>query len=152
MVSDGLHLVNVARNNAQNHRLLFSEVKSVEALAKEISSYMMQATMYGGMRPYAVSVLLGGIDTQPRLFEIEPGASFLGYKADAIGVGKKIATDVLVKEYKDKMKLEDGIDLGVRIIKKVNEGKLTTDNIDIGYIQDAEEYTMLSSNEISKYL
>ena len=152
MVSDGLHLVNMARSNAQNHRLLFSEVKSVEALAKEMSAYMMQATMYGGMRPYAVSVLLGGIDSAPRLFEIEPGASFLGYKADAIGVGKKIATDVLVKEYKDNMKLEDGIALGIKILKKVNEGKLTTENVDIGYIYDAEEYTMLSQNEISKYL
>ncbi|MGI0141100.1 MAG: archaeal proteasome endopeptidase complex subunit alpha [Candidatus Micrarchaeales archaeon] len=152
MVSDGLHLINQSRNNAQNHRLLFSEVKSVEALAKEMSSYMMQATMYGGMRPYAVSILLGGIDSAPRLFEIEPGASFLGYKADAIGVGKKIATDVLVKEYKDKMKLEDAVDLGVKILKKVNEGKLTTENVDIGYIQDSQEYTMLSQNEISKYL
>ncbi|MDE1825189.1 MAG: archaeal proteasome endopeptidase complex subunit alpha [Candidatus Micrarchaeota archaeon] len=152
MVSDGLHLVNMARSNAQNHRLLFNEVKSVEALAKEMSAYMMQATMYGGMRPYAVSVLLGGIDSTPRLFEIEPGASFLGYKADAIGVGKKIATDILVKEYKDNMKLEDGIGLGIKILKKVNEVKLTTENVDIGYIYDAEEYTMLSQNEISKYL
>lgn len=153
MVSDGLHLVNVARNNAQNHRMLFSEVKSVEALAKEISSYMMQATMYGGMRPYAVSLLLGGIDSAgPRLFEIEPGASFLGYKADAIGVGKKIATEILVKEYKDKMKFEDAMDLGVKILKKVNEGKLSTENVDIGYIQDSEEYVMLSQNEIAKYL
>ncbi|MDE1846074.1 MAG: archaeal proteasome endopeptidase complex subunit alpha [Candidatus Micrarchaeota archaeon] len=152
MVSDGLHLVGVARSNAQNHRMLFSETKSVEALAKDISSYMMQATMYGGMRPYAVSMLLGGIDSKPRLFEIEPGASFLGYKADAIGVGKKIATDILVKDYKDNMKLEDGIDLGIKILKKVNEGKLSTENIDIGYIYDSEEYTMLGQSEIAKYL
>ncbi|MDE1804697.1 MAG: archaeal proteasome endopeptidase complex subunit alpha [Candidatus Micrarchaeota archaeon] len=152
MVADGLYLVGVARSNSQNHRMLFNEVKSVEALAKEISSYMMQATMYGGMRPYAVSLLIGGIDSSPRLFEIEPGASFLGYKADAIGVGKKIATDILVKEYKDNMKLEDGIDLGVKILKKVNEGKLTTENLDIGYIYDGQEYTMLSQSEIAKYL
>lgn len=152
MVSDGLHIINVARQTAQNHRLVYSEVKSVEALAKEVSAYMMQATQYGGLRPYAVSLLLGGIDSAPRLFEIEPGASFLGYKADAIGVGKKIATEMLLKEYQEKMKIEDGIELGVKILKKVNEGKLTNENIDIGYIRAGGEYTMLNQAELSKYV
>ena len=152
MVSDGLHIISMARGNAQNHRLVYNDVKSVEALSKEISAYMMQATMYGGMRPYAVSMLLGGIDSAPRLFEIEPGASFLGYKADAIGIGKKIATDMLLKDYQEKMKLEDGLNLGIKILKKVNEGKLTNENVDIGYVRVGEEYTMLTPSEISKYL
>ncbi len=152
MVADGLHMISVARSNSQNHKLLYNEVKSVEALAKDISSYMMQATLYGGMRPYAVSMLLGGIDSAPRLFEIEPGASFLGYKTDAIGAGKKVATEVLMKEYKDKMSVDDGIALGMKIIKKINEGKLTVDDLDIGYVEDGNEYAMLSTNEIEKYL
>jgi len=89
MVADGLHIIGIARDSAQQHRFIFNEVKSIESVAKDLAAYMMQATQYGGIRPYAVSILIGGIDTQPRLFEIEPGASFLGYKADAIGSGKK---------------------------------------------------------------
>lgn len=152
MVADGLHIIDVARSSTQNHRLVFDEVKSVEALAKGISAYMMQATQFGGMRPYAVSVLLGGIDTEPRLFEIEPGASFLGYKADAIGAGKKVATEMLLKEYKEGMSLDDGISLGVRILKKVSETKLTEDNVDIGYIQDGNEFNIPTSEKIASYL
>ncbi len=152
MVSDGLHIINVARSTSQNHRLIYSESKSIEAISKEISAYMMQATQYGGMRPYAVSVLVGGFDDAPRLFEIEPGASFLGYKADAIGIGKKIASETLIKEYKDNMSTEDAITLGVKILKKVHEGKLNSENMDIGYIEKSVEYQMLSQNEISKYL
>ncbi len=152
MVSDGLHIINVARSTSQNHRLIYNETKSIEAIAKEISSYMMQATQYGGMRPYAVSVLIGGFDDSPRLFEIEPGASFLGYKADAIGVGKKIASEILVKEYKENMNTEEAINLGIKIIKKVHEGKLTSENMDIGFIEKTQEYQMLSQNEVSKYL
>jgi proteasome alpha subunit len=152
MVADGLHIIDVARSNAQNHRLLYDDVKSVESLAKGVSAYMMQATQYGGMRPYAVSMLIGGIDTEPRLFEIEPGASFLGYQADAIGAGKKIATEILVKEYKKDMSLEEAIGLGVKIIKKISEEKLTQEHMDIGYIKNNDEFVMLPPDKIVGYL
>ena len=152
MVADGLHIIGIARDSAQQHRFIFNEVKSIESVAKDLAAYMMQATQYGGIRPYAVSILIGGIDTQPRLFEIEPGASFLGYKADAIGSGKKAASDILVKEYKDNMPLDDAISLGIKIIKKVTETKVTPDNLDVGYIEDGHEFTILNSEEIEKYL
>jgi len=152
MVADGLHIIGIARDSAQQHRFIFNEVKSIESVAKDLAAYMMQATQYGGIRPYAVSILIGGIDTQPRLFEIEPGASFLGYKADAIGSGKKAASDILVKEYKDNMPLDEAISLGVKIIKKVTDTKVTPDNLDVGYIEDGHEFTILNSDEISKYL
>ncbi|MDE1834404.1 MAG: proteasome subunit alpha, partial [Candidatus Micrarchaeota archaeon] len=79
MVADGLHIIDASRSATQNHKLLFDDAKSVESLSKQISAYMMQATQYGGLRPYAVSLLVGGIDDSPKLYEIEPGASFLGY-------------------------------------------------------------------------
>jgi proteasome alpha subunit len=152
MVADGLHIIDMARNATQQHRLVYDDIKSVESLAKSISSYMMQVTMIGGYRPYAVSLLVGGFDESPRLFEIEPGASFLGYKADAIGAGKKLATDMLTKEYKDGIELNDAIALGVRIIKKVSEAKLSEDNLDIGYVKANSDFTILSPDKISTYL
>lgn len=152
MVADGLHIIDVARNRAQNHRLIYDDVKSVEALAKDISAYMMQATQYGGLRPYAVSFLVGGVDSVPRLFEIEPGASFLGYKADAIGAGKKVATEMLMKDYKDNMSTDDAINLGVKIIKKISEGKLSKESLDVGYVERGSDYVLISPDEIDQRL
>lgn len=150
--ADGLHLVNMARSITQNHRLIYGEVKSVEALTKEISNYMMQATQYGGIRPYGVSVLIGGVDTGPKLFELDPGASFQGYMADAIGIGKKTATEILLKEYKEKMSIDEAIDLGVKIVKKINEGKLTNENMDIGLMQVGKEFVMLTGDQLAQRL
>lgn len=113
---------------------------------------MMQATQYGGLRPYAVSLLLGGIDDEPHLYEIEPGASFLGYKADAIGSGKKLATEILMKEYKDNMDLDAAIALGVKIIKKVSDVPVTEYNVDIGYVQENKEFTLLTSDKIKPHI
>ena len=131
--------------------MVYEEVKSVESIAKDIASYMLQATLYGGIRPYGVSLMLGGIDTEPRLFEVEPGASLLGFNADAIGVGKKVATEMLVREYKEGMSMDDAIALGVKILKKVNEGKLDSDHVDIGGIEDGEEFAVLTPQEIAKH-
>ena len=151
MVADGVHLIDFARQGAQNHRLVYDDVKSVEALSKNVSTYMMQATQYGGIRPYAVSLLIGGIDSEPRLFEIEPGASFLGYKADAIGAGKKVATEMLIKEYEDNMNVEDTVALGVKIIKKISEEKLNSQNMDIGIVQDKHGFRLLTQQDMSNY-
>ena len=95
LVADGLHIINVMRNKTQSHRMIYDETQSVEAIAREISEEMQQTTQYGGLRPFAISLLIAGIDKEKRLYEVEPGASFLGYKADAIGVGKKVAEEIL---------------------------------------------------------
>jgi proteasome alpha subunit len=152
LVSDGLHIVNLMRNKSQTHRMIYDETESVEAVAREISEEMQMTTQYGGLRPFAVSLLIGGVDTEKRLYEVEPGASFLGYKADAIGSGKKIAEDVLVKEYKETMKVEDAIALGVSILKKLNEKKLTEEFMDLSVIKEGTGYKSLSPQEVAKYL
>jgi len=152
MVADGLHIIDTARGQTLNHKLVYDDVKSIESLAKNISAYMMQATQFGGMRPYAVSLLVGGIDDSPRLYEIEPGASFLGYKADAIGSGKKVATEMLLKDYKEDMNFQDAVNLGLKIIKKISEIPITEDNVDIGYVQDGKEFLILSPEKLKTYL
>ncbi|MGC8651722.1 MAG: archaeal proteasome endopeptidase complex subunit alpha [Candidatus Micrarchaeia archaeon] len=151
-VSDGLHVISVMRNKTQTHRMLYSETEAVETVAKEISEEMQMATQYGGIRPYAVSVLIGGVDTNPRLFEVEPGASYQGYFADAIGSGKKLAEEMLIKSYKPEMDPEEAIKLGVGIVKKVAETKVAPENIDVSLITKAKGFEMLEPSKIATYI
>jgi proteasome alpha subunit len=152
LVADGLHIINIMRNKTQTHRMVYNETESVETTAREIAEEMQAATQYGGIRPYAVSLLVGGIDKTPKLFEIDPGASYLGYKADAIGSGKKVAEDMLIKSWKEGMSVEEGINLGVSIIKKINEGKLSEYNVDISTIKKDVGFDIFSTDKVSKYL
>ncbi|MGI0100804.1 MAG: archaeal proteasome endopeptidase complex subunit alpha [Candidatus Micrarchaeaceae archaeon] len=152
LVSDGLHVINMMRNKTQTHRMVYDETESVETVAREISEEMQMATQYGGIRPYAISLLVGGVDKGPKLFEIEPGASYLGYKADAIGSGKKVSEDILVKSWKDGMSIEDAINLGVSIIKKINEGKLSENNVDISTIKKDSGFEIFQTDRVAKYL
>jgi len=152
MISDGMHLIQVLRNKAQSHRMIYNETESVEMLTKEISEEMQVATQYGGVRPYAVSLLVAGIDNSPKLFEIDPSAAYLGYKAEAIGAGKKTAEEMLIKSYKESMSIDDAINLGVSIIKKVQEGKLAENNIDISTVTKNAGFVAYTPEQIAKYV
>ena len=152
IVADGLHLINIMRSRTQTHRMVYNETESVDTIARDVSEELLMATQYGGIRPYAISLLIGGIDKEPRLFEIDPGATVAGFKADAIGSGKATADEVLGKEYKDDMSLDDAISLCVRIIKKLGEKPLTEDNLDIATIKRGEGYALMPSEKVAKYL
>ncbi|MCL5094499.1 MAG: archaeal proteasome endopeptidase complex subunit alpha [Candidatus Marsarchaeota archaeon] len=152
LVSDGLRIIGLMRSKTQTHRMIYDETESVESIAKEVSEEMQQATQYGGLRPFGISLLIAGFDSKPRLFEVEPAAAFFGYKADAIGSGKKIAVEILEKEYKENLSSEEAIELGLRIINKINTKKTSEDNIDIGIVNKEQGYKQLTQKEILKYL
>lgn len=152
LAADGLRVINLMRGKTQSHRMVYEETQSVETVARDMSEEMQMATQYGGIRPYAISLLVGGVDTQPKLFEIDPGASFLGYKAHAIGAGSKIAEDILSKDYAGDIRTEDAIALGVKIIVKVAEKKPTSDNIEIATIDRKGGYASFPSEKIGKFL
>jgi proteasome alpha subunit len=153
LVSDGLHLINIMRHKTQSHRMVYDETESVDTLAWEMADEMQSVTQYGGLRPYAASLLVGGMDGgAPKLFEIDAAPSFLGYKADAIGSGKQAAQEILVKEYKDGMKFDDAVHLGIGVLRKVAGQKINEQNLDIGYISKKDGYRLLSESEITKLL
>ena len=149
MVSDGLHVVNILRQKTQTHRMVYDETQSIETVSRDIAEEMQLATQYGGIRPYAISMLIGGVDPHKRLFEVEPGATLSGYKADAIGQGKKVATDILLKDYKDDIPMEDGISLAVDIIKKVSERKVEPTDMETSHISKKRGFENIT--QISKY-
>lgn len=154
IVADGLHLINIMRSKTQTHRMVYNETESVETIAKDVSEELLLATQYGGVRPYAISVMVGGIDKEPRLFEIDPGATVAGFKANAIGTGKATADEILLKEYRDDMGIEDAISLCIKIIKKIADKQqpLNQDSLDIATITRKEGYALMPPEKVAKYL
>jgi len=59
---------------------------------------------------------------------------------------------VLVKNYKDNIGMEDAINLGVSIIKKINEGKLSESNVDISTIKKDVGFESFTTEKVAKYL
>jgi len=152
LVADARRLVDMARLEAQKHRLTYNEPMTVEAVARQLCDTMQLYTQYGGTRPFGVSLLIAGVDSEPRLYEAEPSGALTGYKADAIGSGKKEVDEFFEKEYKDGLSVDDGINLAIKALKKTTDSKLKAENVDVAVMQKGKRLKLLSDEEVNRYL
>jgi proteasome alpha subunit len=84
--ADARKLIDQARVQAQVNRLSYDEPISIQSLVVNICDTKQMHTQYGGVRPFGVSLLVGGVDHDgPQLYTTDPSGSFWGWKAAAIG-------------------------------------------------------------------
>ena len=153
LIADARRLVEVARTDAQRHRITFNEPTTVENIARSVCDLMQVYTQYGGIRPFGVSLLIVGVDDKPRLYEAEPSGAMTAYKASSIGAGKKEVDELLEKSYKETMGLDEAIPLAIDALKKTVEEKLQAENIEISYVDTkSKKCVCLSDKEVAKYL
>lgn len=153
--SDGRILIEHARILSVRHRMTFGEPIPVEFLTKNISDIKQAYTQHGGVRPFGVSLLIGGVDDNgPQLFKTDPAGQYFGYYATAIGKGEQKIEEALEKKYRRNMSLEEAILLSLELIKDVSEEKkLTPQMVDVAVIPvETREYKKLKGRELEKYL
>jgi len=101
----------------------------VEALAKGLTLFMQPYAQRKDVRPLAVAMILGGLDShgKPRLFMINSAGASQEYKACNEGVGGDETRGILKGGYKVDMSLEEATVLAVKAAlkqKKEPEGVL----------------------------
>ncbi|ADG13858.1 archaeal proteasome endopeptidase complex subunit alpha [Methanocaldococcus infernus] len=152
LVADARVLIDRARLEAQIYRVTYGEEISIELLAKKICDIKQAYTQHGGVRPFGVSLLIAGIDKgEGRLFETDPSGALIEYKATAIGSGRQTVMEILEKEYKEDMDLEEGLRLALYSLYKVNEN-IKAENVDACFIHIDGRVEKLSCDKIAKVL
>ena len=139
ILSDGRILIDRARLLAQQHRVTYDEPVDTASLVRDICDLKQQFTQFGGARPFGVSLLFAGINSEPELFLTDPTGIYFQYKATAIGEAENEIKDILQKEYKETMSVDDGISLAVRSLKKVLGKEFDIKRIDGAYIKTQEK-------------
>jgi len=154
LIADARRLVDIARVDAQRHRITYNEAPSVDSVARSVCDLMQIYTQYGGIRPFGVSLLIAGVDDRgPKLFEAEPSGAMTAYKADSIGANKKEVDELLEAKYDEKLTLEESIKLCVDALRKTQEEKLQQENVEISYVAvKAKKCITLPDKEVSKYI
>ncbi|HIH10033.1 MAG TPA: archaeal proteasome endopeptidase complex subunit alpha [Candidatus Diapherotrites archaeon] len=154
LVGDARRLVGIARQKAQENRQYYEESIHVENLVKEVSNLKQIFTQYGGMRPFGVSFIIGGIDnTGKRLFETEPSGALAEYHAIAIGKNKNKAMEYFEKEWKDNLSRDAAAKLLLKALELGLDEKEKLDHkrLQFMYIDSARKYTSLSADEIKGF-
>ncbi|MBS7247421.1 MAG: archaeal proteasome endopeptidase complex subunit alpha [Candidatus Jordarchaeales archaeon] len=154
LTADARVLVDQARVQAQVNKLSYDEPISVESLTKYIGDLKQVYTQHAGVRPFGVSFLIAGVDDAgPKLFMTDPSGTYWGYWATAIGAGSQKAKEILEKEYKKDLNLEEGIKLSLTALKAVLEGEFDASRVEIAIVDvQTKKFRKLSAEEVQKYI
>jgi proteasome alpha subunit len=152
IISDARVLIERSQVKAQQYRITYDSPIHPIDIVKDICDLKQMCTQSGGLRPFGVSILVAGINDEPRLFETDPTGIFFQYKATAIGEYEPEIEEILHKEYKDNLSVEDGIKLAIKALHKVIEDNFVVDRIDCAYIKtDNKMFTRLPRKQITEY-
>ncbi|KAG5998299.1 hypothetical protein E4U43_002457 [Claviceps pusilla] len=146
MVPDGRHFVDRARDESQSWRQNFKTPIPTSDLASRMGGYLQAYTMYGSVRPFGITAIVGGVDTSeefpvdgevgsgpscgaggkvpgkkhggPFLYMIEPSGLYWGYYGAATGKGRQAAKAELEKLdlQSETMTLQEAVKEAARII------------------------------------
>lgn len=124
ILSDARILVERAQEKASSYRVTFDSPVDVLSIIKDLANIKQYCTQSGGLRPFGVSMLIAGADEDgAKLFQTDPTGTFNRYKAVTIGEGEAEVEEILHKEYKDSMNVEEGLKLCVNALKQVIDDK-----------------------------
>jgi len=122
LVADGRQLVRRGQAEALNYRNFYGDSISGRNLSERVSQFVQMYTLYGSVRPFGCSVIIGAVDKEgPQLFMIDPSGTSWGYHATAIGKGARAAKTELEKLNLPEMTVKEAVREAAKIIYAVHD-------------------------------
>jgi 20S proteasome subunit alpha 3 len=101
LTADATVLLNQARRFAFSYSRRYQEPVPVEVLVRRVCDFKQAYTQSGGLRPFGVSFLFGGHDSQRgfQLYFTDPSGNYTGWKGTVIGQNNQPGRSLLKEEY-----------------------------------------------------
>jgi proteasome alpha subunit len=117
-IGDILQLIEEMRIAAQKYRFAYDSSIDIKSLARELSSYLHNFTIYA-VRPQAASIIIAGLDpVGVQLYQVDPSGTYFSGSGFAIGQYSDIAIDTIQKEYTEDITIDQAVQLSDRAIEK----------------------------------
>ena len=152
-IPDARSQVDNARFFSQSNRVIYDEPVEVETIAKHLADQSQQFTQYGGVRPFGVALILGGVvNKTPQLYMTDPSGTYISYDAVAIGSGSDKVTEFLEKHYKPDITIEDASILAAACIYLSSEEKDGSAHIRMAHIRsETAAYENVEPGRVAEY-
>ena len=147
LVGDNQTLVRVMKAQAALYKM-DGKPMAVKTAATLLSNILQGNKSF----PFWVQLILGGYDTEGKIFELDAVGGMSDKKLAATGSGSPIAYGILETEYKEGIPVQDGIKLAVKCIKAAQERDAATGNkIEVVTVTD-QGYKKLSEEKVKGIL
>ncbi|MGA8302650.1 MAG: archaeal proteasome endopeptidase complex subunit alpha [Thermoplasmata archaeon] len=151
LIADSRVLVEFLRVEAQRHRLTFGEPAPYTLLGHALGTLLQQFTQFGGTRPFAVSLLLGGFNGQtPGLVELDPSGATIGWKAYAIGRNRRAVADYLEEKVTGKLDEDAAFKLAVQAVAEGSPTPFQPEALDAAILEPESELRRLPAAEVAR--
>jgi len=150
ILSDARILINHLRVVAQQHRVTYDSPVDTESIIREVSDVKQQYTQNPGIRPFGVALIVAGVNNgESKLYTSDITGNYFEYKAVAIGKNDDKIMELLRKEFKSELTVEEGVKLCLKIFKKVLEKNYDVNRFNVSYVKkDDGKLVKLNSKEV----
>lgn len=153
VMSDGRRLIEQAQVMAQEHKVKFENPIDIISLVKDIANIQQYYSQAGGLRPFGVSLLIGGIEDEiPSLYLTTPSGIYMKFLARATGNLSDKINEILEEKYSQKLSNKDAIKLGLEAFKEVLNDEFNLERFDIAQIDLKENFKRYEESEISNLI
>lgn len=154
ILSDARILVDHAQVLAQQNRVTYGSPIEPVSVIRMIADKKQMFTQYGGARPFGVAVLLAGSNKgRPHLYTSDVTGNYFAYKANAIGENDEKIKEILRKDYKEDMTIDQGLKFSMKIFKDLLGKNFDVSRFDVAYVPLKEQKLVrVSSEELKKFV
>lgn len=156
IVADARVLVEKAQVSAQQNRVVYDSPIEPELIIKEIANTKQLFTQYGGARPFGVSIIVAGINTNkkiPELFTSDVTGNYFSYYANAIGENDIKIREKLREEYNSNLTIKQGVGLASNILKEIQGKNFKSERLELVIIEkDKAKMERIDGEEIKNYI
>jgi proteasome alpha subunit len=152
ITSDARVLVERSQVKAQQHRITYESSIDAISVVKDIADLKQYTTQSGGIRPFGVSLVIAGVDTDgAKVYVTDPTGIYFQCKAIAIGENDTKVEEILVKEYKESITITEALKLGIKALKSSSEEGISAERVEAAYIKSEDKkFVRVSKSEIAK--
>ncbi len=154
ITSDARVLIERAQVLAQQHRITYDSAIEPELVIKEISNIKQYFTQIGGARPFAVSMMVAGINRKKiELFTSDVTGSYFSYSANAIGENDEKIKAKLREKYKKDLTISKGVKLALEIFKEIQGKDFDISRFELAYIKkDKTKFDGAEGEKLKEFL
>jgi len=152
--TDGRILSDTIRKHIKDEKSRYGEVSDTKIIVNKISNNIQETIQSTELRPYGVSLLIGGInrDGLPRLYKIDPDGESSAWKGIAIGKDNQKIVKQIESEYDEDINLNDAVELLINIFNKSTNEDISEKMISVVKITDEHGVENVENDNIKKVI